>query len=1504
MKPTITINLKVVQNRSSLLTRCTAACFGLLTFLLIGSLNLTAQTTIHCWDFNAAANFSSPVSTDHRVAGTGTIEHNIPSTISSLGGNDANACSGSIAGNAFCPTVGAGNLANDSHIDFIFPTTGYEDISFSFWFRRTATGFNDNILLYSTNGGTSFNELTTFSFTAATGGTTLNFDFSAIPAVNDNPNFRIRIVLKDGSATVGNNRYDNVKLEGFSCSPCNIPVSTQGWQITDLNTPFLIDFDNSVPGVNGRAFAGAGFTPTPGTGQLNSNAFITGGWSDAPGSIGFGATSPATPPANDFARGTNSGNTTTGGVYGFDVGTGNRAFGIKPGTSDFNPGFITLRLQNQTGQPVGSIELDYNVLVYNNGPRSNSFNFSYSLDNITFTPVSALDFVSPLAADVTPSWQSNLKNTVITNITLNDGEFLYLRWDGSDVSGTGARDAFALDDIEVVFLPSCDITGNLTFTSQAQLNAFAATYAHCTNITVSGNVFIFGTDITDLTPLANLTTINGNLNIEFNHILQNLQGLNGLTSIGGNFRLMGNYELQNLDGLNGLSSIGGFLDVFVNDELENLDGLSQLTSIGGFLRITVTYSLTNLDGLSQLTSIGGYLEVSDNYVLTNLDGLSQVTSIGGNLNIQSNLSLTSLSGLEGVSSIGGNLNISLSNLTSLSGLEGVTSIGGNLNISSNNLTSLSGLENLTSIGGALQIADNWSLTTLTGLENIDPATITNLVIQNNSNLSLCNLINFCNYLSDPANPRTISGNDAGCGNELEVLVACGATYPYNVTQNTYTSTIQEAVEASTCNVLNTVNIPTGNYAGQQVDSSGGCYEIFYQLGASPGCATFADWTLDGTDTVEIEIDGTTACTEYDQYEITNSLTLGGATLDVVLGYAPAGGDTFTIFDNTFGGPVNGTFAGLPEGEQFVVSGFDFEITYVGGDGNDIVLTVLFTDQCEFATIPNPPTLTFELNSNCEADATNPGSVSPVYGVTGGPGCNSLIWYNSNNPADIKGGVAATSGLFTGADIGNGQQFWIAVTNNFNNDPAVRSQLRPITIDVVDIIPPTLNIQNDPLPIQCASLLSATPTAAQLAALVLPAPISDPVSITQLGRTSTYTNVDINGSGDNYLVVAPGAAVNVEFNRSTSYTGGATGCPGCVTQHYIGLAGQTSSCVHDAVGGSAGFHSLNFTASMTPGVYYITQSGSWWFFCNQFGNLIANNNPANAIGVVVVTNDPVFTLGEDDNCGVVDYTYTMVNETEVCNGTGVVREYTISVVVTDQSGNSSAAEEFVVEVVDSVSTPAATITNNNTTINCEDTLPDPVWNIAFAGGACVFADTDDISIVLNSTMSTQDADPLVCGHYNYTVTRNYTLTNDCNGNTQNIDFVINVEDDEDPLLDGAFLGNAVTFTQPHAGNALDGGTLTITAQANNLNDVDPCFGCLSIDLAAMSFVTDNCSSFNNLEIELEVVENGTTVVGPVVFKAAGAAAPTVLDRCYPIGTSTVDIYYYRPLWQFRSVYHYC
>src|SRR5690606_38208403 len=148
--------------------------------------------------------------------------------------------------------------------------------------------------------------------------------------------------------------------------------------------------------------------------------------------------------------------------------------------------------------------------------------------------------------------------------------------------------------------PQCP-TGDVMLYSQAAVDAFAVNYPNCTEIT--GNLYISdigGSDITDLSPLSNI------------------------------------------------QSIGGFLNIYNNPQLTNLDGLSNLTQIGGYLDIYYNSQLTNLDGLSNLTQIGGYLYILDNAVLENLDGLIALESINGNLLIYNNAVLTDISGLQNI----------------------------------------------------------------------------------------------------------------------------------------------------------------------------------------------------------------------------------------------------------------------------------------------------------------------------------------------------------------------------------------------------------------------------------------------------------------------------------------------------------------------------------------------------------------------------------------------------------------------------------------------------------------------------------------------------------------------------------------------------------------------------------------------------------------------------------------------------------------------------------------
>jgi hypothetical protein len=94
-------------------------------------------------------------------------------------------------------------------------------------------------------------------------------------------------------------------------------------------------------------------------------------------------------------------------------------------------------------------------------------------------------------------------------------------------------------------------------------------------------------------------------------------------------------------------------------------------------------------------------------------------------------------------------------------------------------------------------------------------------------------------------------------------------------------------------------------------------------------------TLNSGSTFGVELNGNTVGTQYDQLNVTGSVNLGGATLNVVCGFPPSNGDTFTILSNDGTDAVVGSFSGLSEGATVDVAGKTFTISYRGGDGNDV-----------------------------------------------------------------------------------------------------------------------------------------------------------------------------------------------------------------------------------------------------------------------------------------------------------------------------------------------------------------------------------------------------------------------------------------------------------------------------------------------------------------------------------------------------------------------------------------
>jgi autotransporter-associated beta strand protein len=162
--------------------------------------------------------------------------------------------------------------------------------------------------------------------------------------------------------------------------------------------------------------------------------------------------------------------------------------------------------------------------------------------------------------------------------------------------------------------------------------------------------------------------------------------------------------------------------------------------------------------------------------------------------------------------------------------------------------------------------------------------------------------------------------------------------------NSSTLQIDAGATLMASNLASTLHLKTGQtlkgngtFVGGLITDSGSTVAP----GASAGVLTVAgDLTIGGGSTLSLELDGTTAGTQYDQLVLSGgSLTLGSPALDILLGFTPAYNDTFTIVSGLsgFDPDVNGIFSGKADGSSFTVGATEFQIDY---NPSDITLTVI------------------------------------------------------------------------------------------------------------------------------------------------------------------------------------------------------------------------------------------------------------------------------------------------------------------------------------------------------------------------------------------------------------------------------------------------------------------------------------------------------------------------------------------------------------------------------------
>ena len=286
-------------------------------------------------------------------------------------------------------------------------------------------------------------------------------------------------------------------------------------------------------------------------------------------------------------------------------------------------------------------------------------------------------------------------------------------------------------------------------------------------------------------------------------------------------------------------------------------------------------------------------------------------------------------------------------------------------------------------------------------------------------------------------------------------------------------------------------------------------------GSSPGILSTGDLTLDADADLNIEINGTTAGSEYDQIQVAGEIDLTGATLNISSSFTAAAGDQFLLIDNDDVDAVTGNFVGLAEGTLFSFNGNQVYITYQGGDGNDVVLTV------------NSPPSAGDQSFSVDENTANTTSVGTIVAADPNVPPGSLSFSLTGGSGDTAFAVSSTGEItvadFTQLDYETATAFDLEI---LVTDDAGATDTATITIN--------LNPLNDNVPVIANQTREVDENAANgtLVGAVIVASDAD-----QPGDTLTFTEAggtgsaafDITSTGQ--IIVADQSLLNFETNPS-------------------------------------------------------------------------------------------------------------------------------------------------------------------------------------------------------------------------------------------------------------------------------------------------------------------------------------------------------------------------------------
>ncbi|HEX4054593.1 MAG TPA: Ig-like domain repeat protein [Tepidisphaeraceae bacterium] len=353
---------------------------------------------------------------------------------------------------------------------------------------------------------------------------------------------------------------------------------------------------------------------------------------------------------------------------------------------------------------------------------------------------------------------------------------------------------------------------------------------------------------------------------------------------------------------------------------------------------------------------------------------------------------------------------------------------------------------------------------------------------------------------------------------------------------------------------------TGTVTGAVTVNSGG---ILAPGAGGTSIFNTGNLTLASGSDLDIVLNGNTAGSGYDQVNVTGTVTVTGSTLNLSGTRSDHDGTILTLINNDAADAITGTFQSLAQGATTAFSGVTYTASYIGGTGNDMVLTADLAASTTTVTSSANPSV-FGQSVTFTADVTSVSSGTPTGTVTFMDGATTL------GTGTLNGSGIAT---FSTSALALNDHSITAVYGGDTNFTTSTSSALTQTVDQ-DGTTSTVSSSANPSVFGQSVTFTATVTASA------PGSGTPTGTVTFMDGATTLGTGTLDGSGvatfSTSALALNDHSITAVYGGDTNFT---TSTSSALTQT-VDQDGTTSSAVSSSANPSVFGQSLTFTATVT------------------------------------------------------------------------------------------------------------------------------------------------------------------------------------------------------------------------------------------------------------------------------------------------------------------------------------